>query len=161
MVGLFSRLIDSVIQQSLNEILRSLETTEDGVLHVGDDGIARSFNEFGVVIDFARLDREQLQSAMDLEPVTRHPHLQEVWAEVDSSKVDLNQIWSPPEHLLPLQFRVTPAPQKRMPADELFRRSPQSHCINIECTGHRVCRQNSCTECVHVDMGGSHCVFLF
>lgn len=83
----------------------SMQLPGDGFVHIADDGIARSYDERGVVVDYCRLSNDQLRSMMEsLPPSIRHQqaHLKEVYEGVDGHDVtDKTQIWDPPPELRP------------------------------------------------------------
>ncbi|OJD15360.1 hypothetical protein AJ78_04365 [Emergomyces pasteurianus Ep9510] len=84
-------------------LIPNLKEDLSGVLHLGDDGILRSFNGDGLVIDYARFDQAQLQAVIswysgDKE---KQKHLQQLWMNIDSSLITEEQILHPPQHLLP------------------------------------------------------------
>ncbi|KKZ67817.1 hypothetical protein EMCG_06527 [[Emmonsia] crescens] len=75
-----------------------------GIKHFGDDGVLRSFSSNGTVIDHARLINEPLMVAATWLPSKEQNILKEEWAGVGGSKVQSEQILSPPSHLRPLVF---------------------------------------------------------
>ncbi|KKZ65991.1 hypothetical protein EMCG_08244 [[Emmonsia] crescens] len=87
-------------QNSLSEVIKGLKTVSTGLLHVGADAILRSYDGDGKVIDYARVDTAQLKAIMNRYSKEDQERLQGVWANVDSSLVDEEQIWNPPQHLI-------------------------------------------------------------
>ncbi|KKZ64867.1 hypothetical protein EMCG_09244 [[Emmonsia] crescens] len=149
--------------RGLSEIVKGLKHAPDGILHIGDDGVMRSFDEVGNVIDYARLNSTHLMTIAGWYSNGTQDHLQNVWANVDSFLVDEAQIWSPPEHLLPAQLSTElPAARVSVPeVNPLTSRQVIVHCPFISCTGHTRCRQYGCTECVIVDKVYSSTCVLF
>ena len=75
------------------------------MLHISDDGLARSYAGNGTVLDYVALSPSQLTAAVALTSPS-HPsddvHPNAVWEGVDGRDVtDHDQIWNPPAHLQP------------------------------------------------------------
>ncbi|PGH32370.1 hypothetical protein GX50_04850 [[Emmonsia] crescens] len=87
------------------DVILNLKNDPHGIKHVGADGIARSYDVRGRVIDSARLTRSQLLAvAKSASSEDERKHLQGLWANVDPSKVDEAELWEPPQHVLPTRF---------------------------------------------------------
>ncbi|EEH43467.1 uncharacterized protein PADG_08392 [Paracoccidioides brasiliensis Pb18] len=71
-----------------------MKSDEEGFHHVGHDGILRSFNRNGKVIDYYRLDEKQLL-AIGNEIPQQIDYLEHLSANANSSKVYEDAIWSP------------------------------------------------------------------
>ncbi|OAX82559.1 hypothetical protein ACJ72_03091 [Emergomyces africanus] len=134
--------------RSVSNIISSLMMSPDnGILHLGDDGILRSFAENGTVIDYARLTVSQLMTVADWSSGEQRSHLQAIWANVNSFEVEDDQIWSPPVNLLPVTMREPP-PDSPAPQNELdLRMIPPLLCQDIQCRNHMACRRRGCERC--------------
>ncbi|OAX85406.1 hypothetical protein ACJ72_00217 [Emergomyces africanus] len=89
----------------VDNVLLNLKSHRTGFTHVGNDGVVRSYNGKGEVIDAARLTPQQLVAvAQEAPSADEKKHLLDVWANVDSSKVNETQMWNPPQHVLPSRF---------------------------------------------------------
>ena len=94
---------------------------EDGIVHLGDDGVLRSFGPDLSVIDYVQLNPQQIQEAIGHHPgsallaevhhqadgknVTKLEHLHEVFKDVNGEDVtEQEHLLNPGEHLLPPGF---------------------------------------------------------
>ena len=94
---------------------------EDGIVHLGDDGVLRSFAPDLSVVDYVRLNPQQIQEAIghragsphlaefhehvNGKNVTKLEHLFEVYENVNGEDVtELEHLLHPGEHLLPPGF---------------------------------------------------------
>ncbi|ODH47704.1 hypothetical protein GX48_06196 [Paracoccidioides brasiliensis] len=71
-----------------------MKSDDEGFLHVGPDGILRSFDRNGKVIDYNRLDEKQLL-AVGNEIPQQIDYLKHLSANANSSQVDEDAIWTP------------------------------------------------------------------
>ncbi|EEH17235.2 hypothetical protein PABG_07322 [Paracoccidioides brasiliensis Pb03] len=71
-----------------------MKSDEEGFHHVGHDGILRSFDRNGKVIDYYRLDEKQLL-AIGNEIPQQIDYLKHLSANANRSQVDEDAIWSP------------------------------------------------------------------
>ena len=77
---------------------------DQGITHLGDDGVLRSFAPNGTVLEYVKLSANQIQQLVDSHG--RNDHFTEVFDGVDGREVtDLEQLTNPGEHLLPLPFQ--------------------------------------------------------
>ncbi|KKZ58445.1 hypothetical protein EMCG_00936 [[Emmonsia] crescens] len=138
-------------------VIPNLKSDLAGLVHLGDDGILRSFDGSGNVIDFARLDQTQLQAVINWYSGDKQDqaHLQGLWANIDSSRaLNEEQIWNPPQHILPTFISALPkAPlmssaQESNPLKLHARFCTALHCqINSDC----YLRDPLCPRCFAVD----------
>lgn len=76
---------------------------DQGITHLGDDGVLRSFAPNGTVLEYVKLSASQIQQVLDSHG--RTDHFTEVFDGVDGREVtDLEQLMNPGEHLLPFPF---------------------------------------------------------
>lgn len=80
--------------------MAAMETHDHGMVHLGDDGVLRSFDPNGTVLEYVRLSTNQIQQMLDSHG--RTDHYTEVFDGVDGREVtDLEQLTNPGKHLLP------------------------------------------------------------
>ncbi|PGH33178.1 hypothetical protein GX50_04020 [[Emmonsia] crescens] len=137
-------------------IIPNLKSDLAGVLHLGDDGILRSFDGSGNVIDFARLDQPQLQAVIDWYSgdKDKQNHLQGLWANIDSSLVHEEQIWKPPQHILPTFISALPkAPLMSSAQNSNPLKLQARFCTALHCQIQEHCylRDPLCPRCFAVD----------
>ncbi|OAX81343.1 hypothetical protein ACJ72_04316 [Emergomyces africanus] len=152
----------------VRRILASLQKDPRGINHIGDDGIARSFSWEGQVIDAVRLSNELMMGAVEM----RHSEeerqiLRSKWAGVDGFGVSVEQMWSPPIHVLPLLFAQPelyemlmeqPLGQDTSPNPQKLGLERRSACYSIVCRYHTQCFANDCGECnIHDHFIQPHC----
>ncbi|KKZ65218.1 hypothetical protein EMCG_08926 [[Emmonsia] crescens] len=151
---------DTSSGNKLGDILGSLGNHPDGLMHVGADGILRSFDGEGRVIDFARLDSGHLRTAAaSWFPGQKEEGLIDFWQNVDSSEVEEDQIWSPPSHLLPPRFSDPEGfAQSELSTPNHQRLSiRRDHvCGEFRCTRNSDCWPRDCTMCVTMRCQGGH-----
>ena len=83
--------------------MAALQRHPDGVVHLGDDGVLRSFHPNQTVLEYVKLSANQIQHVLDVQG--RNDHLNEIFDGVNGHSVtDLEQLTNPGEHLLPLHF---------------------------------------------------------
>ncbi|KAG5294527.1 hypothetical protein I7I48_11069 [Histoplasma ohiense] len=151
-------LLSTQYETDISDIIHSLVTQETGYLHLGDDAILRSYNEFGEVLDFARFNRTQLQFITGWFSEEHQDHLLELWKNVDNSLVDDRQIWYPPDHL---KFHPSQLSMARNPS--LRGRSPVlpriGICERLWCDSHAFCLLRACSYCFMINkVADPHCV---
>lgn len=157
-----------VINQHGYDFLSSMIIDPEGVVHVADDGVARSYNATNGVIDYAPLSNEQLMRIIFHLPPSmeeHHEHLMQVFDGVDGHAVtDKKQILEPPAWLQPVSFNTSTQPQSRSEAQEaaaalLDKRQPP-FCSGQRCTTTRACRTMGCSVCAFIDLviSGPVCV---
>ncbi|KKZ62899.1 hypothetical protein EMCG_02744 [[Emmonsia] crescens] len=136
--------------QDIAEVIQSLKMVSAGTLHLGDDAILRSLDEAGKVIDYARIDNTQLKTVISWYSPEKQKHLQEVWTGVDSSLVERDQIWHPPEHILPssLSLKLTSAGASKSPKKKDSRGMSRPECVGSPCYRHRDCKARGCNVCL-------------
>ncbi|EEH37667.1 hypothetical protein PAAG_08085 [Paracoccidioides lutzii Pb01] len=83
-----------------------MKSDVDGFYHVGSDGILRSFDRNGMVIDFNRLNEKQLL-AVGKELPQQSNYLKELSANANSTQVDEDAIWSPTPSIPPPSLNKT------------------------------------------------------
>ncbi|KKZ63793.1 hypothetical protein EMCG_01897 [[Emmonsia] crescens] len=161
-------LIVSTSQKDPAEIISNLQSHPDGFTHVGDDGIARSFDAKGKVIDFARLSNDQLTAlAKRSSNAEDRDYLLGGWDGVDGWSVGLDQIWNPPRHLLPHPpdseaGSMDPTAMaargigksKRKPSS-LKTRGPE--CYGHTCLTNQECQNIGCLNCVSLRKKRTYC----
>ncbi|KGY15489.1 hypothetical protein PABG_11476 [Paracoccidioides brasiliensis Pb03] len=136
------------------------ERDPNGFRHVGDDGILRYFNGNGEVLNYKRLDKEQLSNLASTYPEPEHrDHLHDVWKDVNSSTVSSEQIWNPSKELLPVVLKQPELLQetgvsKKPKAPDVLKRSDGGenvNCLVISCYTDGECAVWDCWYCLHHD----------
>ncbi|KAK0263106.1 hypothetical protein LTR35_017626 [Friedmanniomyces endolithicus] len=128
-----------------------------GFIHVADDGVERSYDANGTVIDYRRLSNNQLTRMA----ATLSTEVQDVWKNVDGNDVTSDsQIFNPPPALRPtaptaegLQQSVNEvAAMKKLlegrtvgPAIGYPTTPPL--CTTLSCYKHQTCRMFGCSWC--------------
>ncbi|KAK5684999.1 hypothetical protein LTS10_003074 [Elasticomyces elasticus] len=93
--------------ETFMDVVRTMEHADDGFVHFGDDGIARSYRGDGTVLDARALSNGQLADMMDTTPSHQYTpgemeHLRELWQNVDGHDVqDRSQLFNPAAYLRP------------------------------------------------------------
>ncbi|KAK5711984.1 hypothetical protein LTR17_018123 [Elasticomyces elasticus] len=93
--------------ETFMDVVRTMEHADDGFVHFGDDGIARSYRGDGTVLDARALSNGQLADMMDTTPSHQYTpgemeHLRELWQNVDGHDVkDRSQLFHPAAYLRP------------------------------------------------------------
>ncbi|KAK5740914.1 hypothetical protein LTR17_004268 [Elasticomyces elasticus] len=93
--------------ETFMDVVRTMEHADDGFVHFGDDGIARSYRGDGTVLDARALSNGQLADMMDTTPSHQYTpgemeHLRELWQNVDGHDVkDRSQLFHPADYLRP------------------------------------------------------------
>lgn len=135
----------------------------NGIYHIGDDGVVRSFDANAKVIDFVPLSPEDLADAIELVPDDvpgKHEwrkHLKEVWTGVDGRKVEEHAMLFPPLSVLPLKFTrpdlMEPGPQSPNDNldDKIFEKRQLGFCQSQWCTSSVGCMTLGCTGCFFPD----------
>lgn len=88
--------------QHASQVIASIQQVSDGVVHLGDDGVLRSFDGNMKVLDYVPFSPAQIQQAINRSTGKTLEHLQEVYNGIDGQAVtDLNQLQNPGPELLP------------------------------------------------------------
>ncbi|OJD13370.1 hypothetical protein AJ78_06182 [Emergomyces pasteurianus Ep9510] len=162
------------------DVLVNLKSDPHGFKHVAKDGVARSYDRNGEVIDAERLSREQLlQVAATAHSEDEKTNLRHLWANVDTSSIDEAQLWAPPKHLLPSRFSdpnhfakgikdadvnidsqvFARAKAQQEAKNQLQRRIPPNFCKYIKCAANFECQVLfTCGPCVEISAGVGHCM---
>ena len=90
-------------EKSYREVLHAMDFHDDGVTHLGDDGVLRSFHPNGTVIEYQKLSPNQIGQMLD--GFGRNEHLEEVFSGVSGHSVSHYQSLNPGEDLLPHRFK--------------------------------------------------------
>ncbi|OAX78882.1 hypothetical protein ACJ72_06804 [Emergomyces africanus] len=158
--SMLAQATQQVDESGLDGIVRRMKFDNEGLLQGGLDGILRSFDKRGNVIDSARLDSEQL---MVMARALNNKELASHWQNVNSSEVDENEVWSPEKHLLPRRFtdpeEVEDAQMSAAPLHHNLIRASKE-CQNIPCQVTLQCRAFNCRWCFSPPpgYGRSHCM---
>lgn len=141
--------------QDIAKVIPSLKMVSAGILHLGDDAILRSLDEAGKVIDYARIDNTQLKTVISWYSQEKQKHLQEVWRDVDSSLVEREQIWHPPQHILPSSLSLNLASASGA-SKSLKKKDPldmsRPACVGSTCYLHEDCKVRGCHVCLLPDL---------
>ncbi|OAX79207.1 hypothetical protein ACJ72_06476 [Emergomyces africanus] len=142
----------SIGNSNLADIIGSLATVSTGFLHLGDDKVLRSFDDDGIVLDFALLSDAHIAEIANGYSDHDRMHLYDVWNGVDNSKVGEGQIWNPPLHLLPrhlLNGQQLSGGTCDLPANEVL--NPGVLCNHFNCENHESCVEVGCPSCILID----------
>ncbi|EER44871.1 conserved hypothetical protein [Histoplasma capsulatum H143] len=83
---------------SISEFFTKLDPHMDGFLHIDDHGILRHYDGDGKVLDYARLELTELTAfAQERYTGGTLDDLLAVWKDADSSLVEDEMIWNPPQ----------------------------------------------------------------
>ncbi|OTA67308.1 hypothetical protein K449DRAFT_430513 [Hypoxylon sp. EC38] len=137
----------------LSDIYGAIETDPQGFVHIGDDGVLRSYGRDEKVVDYARLSPEQLKRAIDSWPnKDEHAHLNEVWDGIDGRDVPHTEALDPPVHLKPRAAGISPNSPDRE-ATEVVKQleNRQVVCLNIDCKTTESCQAMGCPVCGALD----------
>ncbi|KAH8817454.1 hypothetical protein F5884DRAFT_748919 [Xylogone sp. PMI_703] len=149
-------------ESTVHAIIHQMNVTDDGVVHIADDGVVRSFAGNGTVLAYHALSPTQLGGIINstTNPDMKH-HLQEVWTGVDGRSVDPSQLSNPPAELvdtLPMFSKSEKRSSGKVQSTretntfaDVGRRTP---CFNIACETAADCRRLTGCElsiCILID----------
>ncbi|KAG5291382.1 hypothetical protein I7I50_08175 [Histoplasma capsulatum G186AR] len=151
--------LNRIIKRDVYDMLSSVETDTNGILHLADDGILRSFDETGNVLDYRRLNNSHLRAIASLYSKDINNHLLNIWNNIDGFEVEEKVIWHPSTDLYPL-----PLLQKSQSIFSPIRHHSLLHriipCADVHCTGHTTCRDMGCERCILPDkIASGRCSF--
>ncbi|KGM92755.1 uncharacterized protein PADG_11213 [Paracoccidioides brasiliensis Pb18] len=131
-------------EQDIFEVFRSLRMHHLGFIHVGNDGVARSVDGNGTVIDFSPMSNAQLQKTAKIfvQNATQHDHLRELWKGVSGHDVENPHIWS----------RGGPPLEPPQDSKHLKRQSPNIQCHDLKCSSNIFCHTVGCRQCIIPNM---------
>ncbi|KAH7043774.1 hypothetical protein B0J12DRAFT_671778 [Macrophomina phaseolina] len=98
------------------ELLFSLKADDHGVVHLGNDGVLRSFDASGNVIDYRQLSPDQIRDSIDMYDDIdkgKREHLENIYRGVDGRQVPREKVLNPDENAVPawvLQKRGSTTP---------------------------------------------------
>lgn len=136
------------------ELIHRLKGDPYGFKHVADDGIARSYNRDGAVVDYLRLNEKQMMDVARWHPEDEG-YLTSHWKSVNGLEVPESQVWSPPHHFQPLVLR-----QPDLYGDLKIQKMQQSarepnllerryrRCTNLVCRLTAECKIVRCLSCI-------------
>ncbi|TKA23856.1 hypothetical protein B0A50_06991 [Salinomyces thailandicus] len=144
--------------QAVDKVIQSMVHDADGDIHIGDDGVARSYTANGTVIDFRKLSNAQiLAMTSSLPPMLQHKaeYFNTIFAGVSGHDVHDNiQIWDPPAWLRASNFDDDKAQKSANPQHDMKRQSYTMgglYCRGQPCSTHTACQIMGCHSCVFVD----------
>ncbi|QSS54563.1 hypothetical protein I7I53_02148 [Histoplasma capsulatum var. duboisii H88] len=134
----------------ISETVKKVKYDLNGVLHVDAEGILRSYDQEGNVIDYRRLDFNTLNNIAQLYAEENSNKLIDLWSNVDSSLVDEEQVWAPPSHLMPPSVSEADAAEQLQSANPKVFPRWWNYCNQYRCTENWEClRQDPiCIRCV-------------
>lgn len=130
----------------------------EGFFHLADDGVQRSYDASGNVIDYRQLSNAEIMAMIAALPATRSDmaeHLYAEFAETDGTTVtDEAQLLNPPKHLQPQGGAAgsqegIAAPKSDSPAHSAKRdlEGRSLYCLGKECTSTSACTFLGCHIC--------------
>ncbi|KAL2367452.1 hypothetical protein, variant [Blastomyces gilchristii SLH14081] len=138
------------------DLLKTLNTDPLGFGHLGDDGVYRMYNRNGTVIDYLLLSSDEIEELIENSPLKEQDknHMRNLLGGVNSTNVDLQQIWFPAFNLRPhklkypdsLQRRGQRPPTSPVPGG-LKEPPPRSRCTDITCFDSDPCWEVRCMLC--------------
>lgn len=138
---------------------------DDGVLHIADDGVARSYNGQGEVIDALRMSKAALLNWADhYTNKTEKSELKEIWDKADSTSVQDHDVFHPAASLLP---RSIPDPEGPESASNGVSANPQAnilsvrstrYCYGRQCTTSAACAFMGCIACIQKNGWSKECI---
>ncbi|EEH03083.1 predicted protein [Histoplasma capsulatum G186AR] len=138
-------------QEGTLDIIRGLKQDPEGFTDIGADGIARSLDGQGNVIDFRRLTNAQLlklaqTTSVDAEELE---HNIAAWQDADGWKVPLTQALNPPNKAEDINNHGSMAKSidTRPAAMAAMQLRADIWCYAITCTTNIECRRIHCTGC--------------
>lgn len=154
-------------QQSFHDTIDKLKAMyhkNDGILHIGDDGIARSFDGKGNVIAAIRMSKDELYSWADaMGDEFDKTDLRAIWDKADPDSVEQDGAFQPAKELMPPKFtdpegfqasfdrRRSENPQESI-LSELSRRADNNYCLGRRCTTTTACQFMGCQRCLQLDL---------
>lgn len=136
-------------------MIRSIQIDSTGVLHLDDDGVLRSYDGAGNILDYRRFNSSHLMTVANQYSGDLQSHLFEVWDGVDSFAVEEHQIWNPVNNPYQSLFPKQGTSDRRAPSPL----TPHvNRCEKIRCNTHETCHANSCFYCFLLDhVANGHC----
>lgn len=138
---------------------RKLVLDPNGFVHVAGDGIARSYDGEGNVIDHHVLNNAQLlgHAADMFGDSETGRYLQHIWANVDGNNVPEEHRMNPPDSLKPEQFRAgkedqTPNEARQVEDELLGKRATPPRCYKMFCHDTNSCRVAGCYACIQTEV---------
>ncbi|OAX77721.1 hypothetical protein ACJ72_07977, partial [Emergomyces africanus] len=141
-----------------------ISTNPRGFDSIGDDGVLRYFDEAGQVLDYIRLNRDQLLAVLNTYPFTENERkrLTKVWGATNSSQVSWDQIWQSTDLRTPHSadtesdgLKQDPDRDEVQQQEELWVTShfppgalKPSWCNRIKCFDHNECELHECFHCM-------------
>ncbi|QSS50634.1 hypothetical protein I7I53_11393 [Histoplasma capsulatum var. duboisii H88] len=135
--------------RDLQQLVNNLRTDPNGLFHIGNDGILRSYDKDNNVIDYARLDSAELKSLAKRYSKDEE-NLIALWENADSSMIDEAQIWSPEPLKNSMSLGASAvSPNVDQQANVLAPRIDD--CSRLGCYNHHDCvaQDPNCHHCVH------------
>ncbi|EEH35623.2 hypothetical protein PAAG_06670 [Paracoccidioides lutzii Pb01] len=131
-------------EQDIFEVFRNLRMHHLGFIHVGNDGVARSVDGNGTVIDFIPMSNAQLQKTAKIfvQNATQHDHLRELWKDVSGHDVENPLIWR----------RRGPPLEPPQDPKHFKRQSPNIQCHDLKCSNNIFCHTVGCRQCIIPNM---------
>ncbi|KAB2573617.1 Lactobacillus up-regulated protein [Lasiodiplodia theobromae] len=84
------------------ELLSSLKADDHGFVHLGNDGVLRSFDASGNVIDYRQLSPDQIRDSINMYDAIgteERNHLENVYRGVDGRQVPREKVLNPDENV--------------------------------------------------------------
>ncbi|KAG5294291.1 hypothetical protein I7I48_10771 [Histoplasma ohiense] len=147
-------LSSSTFENEVFDMIRSVQIDSAGVLHLDDDGVLRSYDRAGNVLDYRRFNSSHLMTVANQYSGDLQSHLFEVWDGVDSFEVEEQQIWNPVNNPYQSLF-----PRQGMSDRRTY--SPLTRrveCDTVWCDSHETCHHHRCFYCFFIDrVADGHC----
>lgn len=135
-------------------MIRSVQIDSTGVLHLDDDGVLRSYDGAGNVLDYRRFNSSHLMTVANQYSGDLQSHLFEVWNSVDSFAVEEQQIWNPVNNPYQSLFPKQGTSDRRAYSPL----TPRVECESVRCENHETCHRSHCFYCFFIDrVADGHC----
>lgn len=154
-------LMDERKSQSISQGIKPRDFTDmaqdpDGFFHLADDGVQRSYDASGNVIDYRQLTNAEIMSMIDALPASRadmSSHLYAEFAEIDGTSVtDEAQLMDPSDHLRPQgadgeSEDIAPRSDNLAHSAKRDLEGRSLYCLGKECTSSGACTFLGCSIC--------------
>ncbi|KAF2649044.1 hypothetical protein K491DRAFT_684169 [Lophiostoma macrostomum CBS 122681] len=157
--------INMAPEASFEEIMDSLDTVDEGFLHLADDGVLRSYDgDQTTVLGYMALTAAQIQSFVGGAQGAEGAHYAEVYNGVDPTVGELaneEEMWNPsPQNRPPKEGEEwnagVPMSANKRTEDDIFAR-PLMWCGTQRCQNQRSCLWVGCHYCIGADMAIKQC----
>ncbi|EER36683.1 hypothetical protein I7I53_11651 [Histoplasma capsulatum var. duboisii H88] len=143
-------LINFQYDKDIHDMIYNIQKDTNGFLHLGDDGILRSYDEHNNVLDYRKFNKTHLTTVTNWYSNEGQIHLSTIWKDTDEIEIQKDQIWFPSKKLQPFSFSQQSVFSSQ-PHLALKARDTNIVCSLITCRTTSLCQGFGCSDCFVVD----------